>query len=426
MSLIGRVIFWSVIAAAFIGPGTVTTAAKAGADFGPGLLWALGFSVLACFVLQEAASRITSVTKTGLGDHFMQLLKLRPAVFFIIFTIVLGCVAYEAGNLLGAVAGLALLTDLPAYVLTGSIGLAAFLLLSIRRIGKLVQWLGLIVAIMGICFVGSAVLQDISFSSVVSGLFIPRVPNESNLLIIALIGTTVVPYNIFLGAGMKHTQSLKEMRISLALAILLGGIISMGILITGTAIRGGFTFQALSLALESQLGPVAGSLLGIGLFAAGLSSSVTAPLAAAISMKSLFPEQKTWREGGRYFRLTAIITLLIGVVFGLSNIKPVPVIIAAQAFNGIILPLVAVLLFILSNSRQHLAEHCNTGLQNLFMGVVTAISVLLGVRNVISALGKIFPSLQVNEQTLFMSSLVGVVALAYPVFRVIARLRRGK
>jgi manganese transport protein len=426
MNLIGRIIFWSVIAAAFIGPGTVTTAAKAGADYGPDLLWALGFSVLACFILQEAASRVTSVSGTGLGDHFNRLLNRRSAVFFIILTIVLGCVAYEAGNLLGAVAGLALLTDLPSYALTGSIGLAALLLLSIRNIGKLVQWLGIIVAVMGICFVSSAVLQDVSFSSVLSGLFVPRIPDGGNLLVIALIGTTVVPYNIFLGAGMKHSQRLKEMRISLGLAILLGGIISMGILITGTAIQEEFTFTALSLALENQLGPAAGSLLGIGLFAAGLSSSVTAPLAAAISMKALFPRQAQWNEGGRYFRLTAVITLLTGLAFGLSGIQPVPVIVAAQAFNGIILPLVAVLLFILSNSREQLGEHCNTVLQNVLMGVVTAISVLLGLSNVISALGKVIPSLAVSEQTLFAFSLVGVIALAYPVFRAVTRLRRRK
>ena len=59
MKRLGHVLLWSVLSAAFIGPGTITTAASAGALYGPRLLWALAFSTLACFVLQEASARLT-------------------------------------------------------------------------------------------------------------------------------------------------------------------------------------------------------------------------------------------------------------------------------------------------------------------------------------------------------------------------------
>ena len=48
-----NILFWSILSAAFIGPGTVTTAASAGAEFSYKLIWALIFSVIACYVLQE-------------------------------------------------------------------------------------------------------------------------------------------------------------------------------------------------------------------------------------------------------------------------------------------------------------------------------------------------------------------------------------
>ena len=48
-----NILFWSVVSSAFIGPGTITTAAKSGASFGTDLLWALVFSTLACLLLQE-------------------------------------------------------------------------------------------------------------------------------------------------------------------------------------------------------------------------------------------------------------------------------------------------------------------------------------------------------------------------------------
>ena len=54
MRRLAAILFWSIIAAAFIGPGTVTTAASAGAAFELRLLWALVFSTVACLVLQEA------------------------------------------------------------------------------------------------------------------------------------------------------------------------------------------------------------------------------------------------------------------------------------------------------------------------------------------------------------------------------------
>ncbi len=114
MRRLSAILLWSVIAAAFIGPGTVTTAAAAGAGFGLALLWTLVFSTVACLVLQEASARLTLVSGRNLG----QALRHRyPAGFtgtavllLVLGGIVLGCAAYEAGNILGGVAGAVLAT----------------------------------------------------------------------------------------------------------------------------------------------------------------------------------------------------------------------------------------------------------------------------------------------------------------------------
>ena len=57
-----------LVTAAFIGPGTVTTASIAGANYGFALLWALVFSVLATIVLQEMSARLALVTRQGLAQ----------------------------------------------------------------------------------------------------------------------------------------------------------------------------------------------------------------------------------------------------------------------------------------------------------------------------------------------------------------------
>ncbi len=123
------VLLWSILAAAFIGPGTVTTAASAGSRFGPVLLWALTFSTLACVVLQEASARLTLASGSNLG----QALRRRFAggwrgaaiLLLVLGAIVVGCAAYQAGNILGGVAGAALAVAVPRSVLTLATGLAA-------------------------------------------------------------------------------------------------------------------------------------------------------------------------------------------------------------------------------------------------------------------------------------------------------------
>ena len=118
-----------LVAAAFIGPGTVTTCAAAGATWRFSLLWALLFSTLACLVLQEASARLTVATGRDLG----QALRARfhgessgPLVLLLVLgAIVLGCAAYQMGNILGATVGLALELELPRPVSATLLGLAA-------------------------------------------------------------------------------------------------------------------------------------------------------------------------------------------------------------------------------------------------------------------------------------------------------------
>ena len=100
----------AMVAAAFIGPGTVTTATLAGGNFGFTLLWAVAFSVLATLVLQEMTCRLGVIGKLGLGDAIVQKTQKGglyiPAAALVICAIFIGNAAYEAGNITGAAVGL--------------------------------------------------------------------------------------------------------------------------------------------------------------------------------------------------------------------------------------------------------------------------------------------------------------------------------
>jgi Mn2+/Fe2+ NRAMP family transporter len=426
-----QILFWSVIAAAFIGPGTVTTAASSGARFGFSLLWALFFSTVACLVLQEASARVAIVSDRTLAQAIRQRFRSGPVgllvMFLVLGAIILGCAAYQAGNILGSVAGARLRTGLSPTVLTFAIGGAAGLLLFFGSAKTVARVLGVLVALMGVMFLATAILIKPPLAEIVKGTFVPSLPAGSSLLVLGLIGTTVVPYNLFLGSGIAVGQKLGELRFGLSVAIILGGIISMGILVVGTAITTSFSFEGLSGALTGRLGGWAATFFATGLLAAGFSSAVTAPLAAAITARGLFGtsneerwHERTWRYRGIWFGV-----LLTGIVFGALDVKPIPAIIIAQALNGLLLPFVAVFLWLIVNDRELMgARGLNKLFPNLMMALVVAVTIVLGVAKTTQAMTSAFGLPPFTERTLLIASAVITLVLAIPIARITLRLRR--
>jgi len=392
MNRLLNILFWSVIAAAFIGPGTVTTAARAGSDFRFALAWALLFSVIACLVLQEASGRITVLTGKELGEairaQFPPSSSGRWIPALVAAGLILGCAAYEAGNLLGGVAGMRLIVDVSPGLLTVVAGGLAAVLLATGNTRWIARILGALVAFMGIAFVLTAIRLGPDLIELLGGLAIPRIPAHSTVLVLGLVGTTVVPYNLFLGSALARDCDLGEMRWGLAVAVVGGGVISLGVLVVGSALGGGLEYDRLAAVLEQRLGGGAGASLALGLFAAGFTSAITAPLAAALAARSLLgsDDDERWVPRSLRFRAVWSGVLLAGMAFGVADVRPIPVIILAQAFNGLLLPLVAVFLWTTMNDRQFLGrEGANTAAQNVFMGAVVVACVGLGFRGLVAA-----------------------------------------
>jgi Mn2+/Fe2+ NRAMP family transporter len=200
----------------------------------------------------------------------------------------------------------------------------------------------------------------------------------------------VVPYNLFLGSGLARGQTLGDFRFGLAVAILIGGLISMGVLVVGAAVTPPFEFSRLSAVLAERLGPWARYLFAGGLFAAGLSSAVTAPLAAAVTARSVLSAgdsaaSSRWSDTSWAFRSVWIGVLSVGLLFGVSGIRPIPVIIVAQALNGVLLPVVAVFLLVAVNDKGSMGNKVNGWLSNLLMSVIVMVSLFLGITNISKA-----------------------------------------
>ena len=388
-----------MVSAAFIGPGTVTACTLAGANFGFALLWALVFATITTIILQGFAVRIALVTQLGLAEAMLKTIASPVgrilAALLLISALVLGNAAYEAGNMSGAALGLEAINGGPlafgiAPVII-SIALFASLMLVFTKPKWIENILIALVMLMSLAFLLTFLLIRPDLGALLQG-FIPSIPEGGLLTAIALIGTTIVPYNLFLHAASVRerwdAKQLPDAQLDTTLSIGIGGLVSMTILATAAAslFGSGKTIEN-AVDMAQQLTPLFGSMatftLAAGLFAAGLTSAITAPLATGYIVQEIFKSSGSRKP----FQIGALIVIISGTVAALSGYRPVELIFVAQIANGLLLPIVALFLLKLANDKKLLGQYAN-GLKANILGVaILLVTTGLGFRLIARALG---------------------------------------
>lgn len=397
----------ALVAAAFIGPGTVTTCTLAGVQAGTALLWALAFATIGTIVLQEMAARLGTITGHGLGDALRRRVTTplaRMAVLaLVVFAIGFGNAAYQTGNLLGAALGLDIAFAGGTRVWAVLVGLCATALLMTGRYRLIERVLVSMVIFMSLLFVITALAVSPAWSEIARDLVQPRLPDGTALVALGLIGTTIVPYNLFLhasAAAERFTDGdaatrLRSARWDLVVAIGLGGVVSMAIVITAAAAHENAVASGIAIdsagSMANQLSPLLGRwatiVFAMGLFAAGMTSAVTAPMAAAWAVAGAMD----WPCDLRDPRLRAVwgSVIAVGVAVALTGVQPLPAILAAQAANGLLLPIVAGFLLFAMNDRVALGSAANGGRANVAGAVIVLITLALGARALWSVLSRV-------------------------------------
>ena len=383
----------AMVAAAFIGPGTVTTASVAGASSGIALLWAVAFSVFATLTLQELSLRTALATQKDLANLVRDLGQGAwwgsLLVLLVILAIGGGNAAYQSGNLSGA--GIGLSAALPidfAQVVVVAAALAGLLIL-FDRYRWLERLLVLLVALMAVLFSGLALLLLPLLLAQSPERLVPAFSSDYLTTALALIGTTVVPYNLFLHAtavrrrwsGESVETALRGARQESMLAILIGGGITCAIMMVASALLSPGAevevLPALMAAIDRHF-PGGGTLaVGFGLFAAGLSSAIAAPVAAGWAVCGALG----WSTdpGSRGFKAVALSVLLAGTLFAVVTSRPTVLIVTAQVTNALLLPVIALVLVVLANSRLMPQPFRNGRTGNLLALAVLAIVLLLAL-----------------------------------------------
>ena len=393
-----------LVTAAFIGPGTVTTASVAGASTGYAVLWAIVFSIFATIVLQEMSARLGVVSREGLGEALRTTFD-NPVIKFgaivlVVAAIAFGNAAFETGNITGAALGLETLSGISPQIWAVIVGIVAFALLASGAYKIIERVLVVLVIVMSVVFIVTAiiVIRPADIGNILAGAIVPRIPEGALITVVALIGTTVVPYNLFLHASsvqekwpesVPTREALTESRMDTTISIVLGGIITVAILSTGAAAFYGTGTEIVDAGqmaeqLEPLLGAFAKYFFAIGILSAGVTSAITAPLAAAYATSGALG----WGRDLRGWRFRAVwgIVLVVGTVLAALGTNPVTAIVFAQAANGVLLPIIAVFLLFVMNRSDLLGDFTNSTVGNVLGVIIVLFAAFLGIRTIYFAL----------------------------------------
>lgn len=384
-----------LIVGSFIGPGTVTSSTRAGANYGMALFWCVIFSVIAVIVMQGMAARLGIITQQGLAENLKQDFADKPVLRnllcgLVAIAIAVGGFAYMAGDLTGTALGLSALTGISTKIIAPIWGVCILIVLNFAgdAVKYLEKLLSVCVVIMAVVFVITMIIVKPDLGSMLRGC-IPSIPNGDIMTCLSLIGTTVVPYNMFLhAASAKRTwhspEELPLCAFGTTVPMIIGGVVTGSIMITSATVMRGMTVEnAMDMAaqLEPTLGSLAQPFMAIGLIAAGISSAVCTPMGVSYVFAGLFG-WKTDSSDKRY-TITNAAVLVTGIVIAALGSNPLALIMTAQAVNGIVLPVVVGVTLYLTSRIQIMGKYRNSAVANILGLAIFAVSLILGLSSFI-------------------------------------------
>jgi Mn2+/Fe2+ NRAMP family transporter len=376
-----------------IGTGSITTMAKVGAEHGMTLTWALLLSCIFTYVLMVAYGKTTIVSgKTALSTIKTELSMGKVLAIYILIALVIG-------ELLALMGIFGIVTDLiseASRLLFGGSGwntltitvvlvLALYALLWFGKYQVFEKFLISLVILMGLCFIVVFFLLKPSFASLAGGL-VPSIPkSDGTLRLIAAITGTTCSAAVFImrstvvaekGWSIKHLRLEKrDAAVSASMMLFLSLVImavSAGTLhVMGMKLNN--TVEMISL-FEPLGGKIAAFILILGIVGAGISSIFPIILIAPWLISDFTGRERN--IGSPMYRLLGFLGILFG--FGMQFIETTPplLMVFSQAFQALILPAVAIPIFILINRKPLMKEHvAGTGM-NIFLGVIVLYSLL--------------------------------------------------
>lgn len=438
----------AITLAAIVGPGLIVmvgdndagafgTYTEAGQNYGTALLWTLLLLVPVLYVNQEMVLRLGAVTGVGHARLIFQ----RFGKFWGAFSVV-DLFLLNALTIVTEFIGIALGLDYLGVPKVAGVLIAAVLIIAAASTGSFRRF----ERFMMVLVVGSLLLIPIAFAShppvsqVAHDFVVPGLPkggklSEVMLLIIAIVGTTVAPWQLFFQQSYlidkrigPRFMAYSRIDLWVGIAVVIVGAVAMmaftAATFAGTSAFGHFTDAgAVARGIEAQSGRVMGSLFAIALIDASIIGAAAVSLSTAYAIGDTFGIRhslhRSPKESAAFYLVFAG---LIGVAAALVLIPGTPLGLltnAVQSLAGVLLPSATVFLLLLCNDEAVLGPWRNGPALNLFTGAVIALLVMLSIILTVSV---VFPDI---SSTFIIAVLGGGSAAALAAWFVSAAAKRS-
>jgi Mn2+/Fe2+ NRAMP family transporter len=396
----GRLAFLAVMGPGLIAgiagndAGGITTYSVLGAETGLRLLWLFPVTIVILAVVQEMAARLGVVTGQGLSD----LIRDRFGVRWTAFAMLVLLVANMA-NTVAEFAGASAATEIfgfSRYLTVPLVGAAIWALVLFASY-RTVERVFLSVMVVFLAYIASAILARPDWGAVATALVTPTIDLRPSvlLLMVALVGTTITPYMQFYLQSAVAEKGIDEEELRLERADAIGGAIWTNVIAVFIVVATATTIGAsggrietaadAARALEPVAGSLATSLFAIGLFGASVLAATIMPVSTAFVICEAFGWEsgvgKRIRDAPAFFGIYTFVLVVGAIVVLIPGLDLVPLIIASQNLQGLLLPFVLVFMILLVNDGRLMGTYRNGRALNVLawacVGLVIALDIVL-------------------------------------------------
>lgn len=396
-------------------PSGIATYSQTGAQYGFGLLWLSAFTFPLMAVVQEMCARIGLVTGRGLAGNIRVHFSRR--VLYISTLFLFAANTFNIGADIGAMAKAAQLLAPRVSFTVLVVGFTLLILLlqiftPYVKYAKYLKWLALVL----LAYIVSAVLSHPDWATVIRHTFVPRLTfNKDQLLLIcAILGTTISPYLFFWQTSQEIEEqvavgqttikqrmgsdagSIKKMRIDVWSGMLLSNLVMFFIIAACGSVLFAHGITNINSAAQAAeaLRPFAGNatywLFSIGIIGMGL---LAIPVLAGSSSYAI-SESLGRRQGLNHklkkaytFYGVIIISMLTGLGINFIGLNPIKALIYSAVANGVVAPIVLVLILLIARNKRIMGEWANSRLSSGIGWMVTGMMAVAGV----AAIYSLFP-----------------------------------
>lgn len=388
-------------------PSGIATYSQTGAQYGFSLLWLAAFTFPLMAVVQEMCARIGLQTGRGLAYNIR---KFFPAwVIYLVAILVLAANSFNIGADLGA---LAKATQLLWPSLNYSVLVIAFVILCLfleifLSYKKYARYLKYLAALLAVYVITAFVIRDFPWHEVLTRAVLPslNLTKDQIILICGIFGTTISPYLFFwqtsqeveeklsegktptqIAQGTIESKEIRKMRIDVWSGMLFSNLAMFFIIAVCGAVLFTHGITTINSAADAAaaLKPLAGNyaslLFALGIFAVGLLGIPVLAGSASYAVSESFG----WREGlnqkfsqAKAFYAIIILSMIIGLVTNFIGLDPIKALIYAAVLNGLVAPIILILIVLLGQNRQVMDDKTNSVWATIFGWLSVAVMILV-------------------------------------------------